>query len=202
MKKLFTLIVVLIGFSTIASAQILLDARSMQIYYGQPKKVTQETPQGTTMTCYFDTQGRVSSMEDGNGTVATFTWRPDNSRISVRTTMNGSVVGSGYINISKYNDEAISYEVEGSEIDIEFDSQKRMEWMGMYQGGVTIEIEYVYPEGSYTIIPEYIEMYSNAEYVSSQTISDVKYDSKGNFIQTTINQNGYEQVNKRRIYYY
>ncbi|MBO5018378.1 MAG: hypothetical protein J6C56_05895 [Alistipes sp.] len=202
MKKLFTLIVVLIGFSTIASAQILLDARSMQIYYGQPKKVTQETPQGVTMTCYFDTQGRVSSLEDGNGAVMTFTWRPDNSRISVRTTMNGSVVGAGYINISKYNDEAISYEAEGTEIDIEFDSQKRMEWMGVYQGGVTAEMEYVYTEGSNSIIPEYMELYNNGNYVGFQTISDVKYDSKGNFIQTTINQNGYEQVNKRRIYYY
>lgn len=202
MKKLITLILVLTGLSTAVSAQILLDARSMSIYYGQPRKMTQETPQGTTMTFYFDTQGRVTSIEDGNGAVMTFTWRPDNSRISVKTTMNGSMVGSGYINVSKYTDEAISYQAEGTEIDIEFDSRERLEWTGMYQGGNTVEMEFVYPEGSNSIIPEYMELYNNGDYIGFQTISNVKYDSKGNFIQHTISQNGYEQVAKRRIYYY
>ena len=134
MKRLLLIIVALVATSTALHAQMMLDARSMYIYNGNPKSFVGTLDDTIVGIVYFDEVGRISKISTDD-TYLTFTWRPDNTRITVKMYANGENIGVDYINIIEYNDSIVHYECGGATIKITFNKWNRMTSIEMEQQG-------------------------------------------------------------------
>ena len=201
MKRLLLIIVALIATSATLSAQITLDARSMQIYDSKPKSAIVPFENGTSGKVEFDETGRVTkvSIQDF---YMTFTWRPDNTRITVKTYTNGENTSAEYINIIEYNDRVAHYEMVGTTMKLTYNKWNKLISVEAEEGGIKATLTYIYDNEKRDSTPRFIETSSSTGAKMNQEILDVTLDSHGNWIETTIDANGYIMHQTREIEYY
>lgn len=201
MKRLLLIIVALIATSATLSAQMTLDARSMQIYDSKPKSAIVPFENGISGKVEFDETGRVTkvSIQDF---YMTFTWRPDNTRITVKTYTNGENTGAEYINIIEYNDRVAHYEMGGTTVKLTYNKWNKLISTEAEQGGIKATATYIYDNEKRDSTPRFIEVSSSTGRTMSQAVLDVTLDSYGNWIETTIDANGNIMHQTREIEYY
>ncbi len=200
MKRLLLTIVALIATSTVLSAQMMLDARSMYIYNGNPKSYVSTLDNTIVGTVYFDEVGRITKMSTDD-TYMTFTWRPDNTRITVKMYANGENIGVDYINIIEYTDNIAHYECGGATIKITFNKWNRVTCIEMEQQGTIARQTNIYNNEKRDTAPCIIDMSANGMSMRQELI-DMTLDSYGNWIDVTMNSNGDIMHQTREIEYY
>lgn len=200
MKRLLLIIVALIATSTALHAQMMLDARSMHIYNGSPKSVVGTLDNTIVGTVYFDEAGRITKMST-DYIYWTFTWRPDNTRITVKMYANGENIGVDYINIIEYTDSIAHYECGGATIKITFNKWNRMTSIEMEQQGSIARQTNIYHNEKRDALPCIMDMSANGMSMH-QELLDKTLDSYGNWIDITMNINGDIMHQTREIEYY
>lgn len=200
MKRVFLLLVAMMALNATLSAQVFIDARSMGIYYGEPRMVTMKDDANNDITVHFDRDGKVTSFEYGGSTM-TFSWRPDGKRITVTQHINGESM-SDYINVIEYSDSVAHYEAGGMTMKIVFDSLNRITQTELSTADTTAKMEYTYAEGSTSSVPLYIVATNNYGQRGEQQVTSSKCDSEGNYTEFTALTYGFETTSKRKIYYY
>lgn len=200
MKRLLLIIVALVATSTALHAQMMLDARSMYIYNGNPKSFVGTLDDTIVGIVYFDEVGRISKISTDD-TYLTFTWRPDNTRITVKMYANGENIGVDYINIIEYNDSIVHYECGGATIKITFNKWNRMTSIEMEQQGTIARQTNIYHNEKRDAAPCIIDMSANGMSMH-QELLDMTLDSYGNWIDITMNSNGDIMHQTREIEYY
>lgn len=200
MRRLILLFAAILTLSATLSAQTPIDARTINVYHGKPKMVTQRDNANNLMTVHLDTDGKVTKIEYGDFT-QTLSWRPDGKRITVTFESNGET-RYDYINIIEYSDSTIEYESYGIGIEMTFDDLGRAYTMGLSEANAWAQMTFIYEPDSNNSAPMTIIASSSYGNTLEQQITDVKYDEYGNYTEYTSNINGFETVIKRKIYYY
>ena len=200
MKRLLLIIVALIATSTALHAQMMLDARSMYIYNGSPKSFVGTLDNTVVGRIDFDEAGRITKLSTDD-TYMTFTWRPDNTRITVKMYANGENIGVDYINIIEYTDSISHYEYGGYTIKITFNKWNRMTCIEMEQQGSIARQTNIYHNEKRDAAPCIIDMSANGMSMHQELI-DMTLDSYENWIDVTMNINGTIMNQTREIEYY
>lgn len=170
------------------------------IYHGQPRTLVQSSSMAPmSMTIEFDRSGRVLSKSGGDGKMV-YEWSSDGKSVEVKAYNNGQLMGSAMIYIETMTDNLYKYTADGVNIEVSFRSNGSINKMVMSGGGQTMTTTYYY-NSSNDVYPYKIVTAGGGQFMS-MNISNVKTDSKGNWIQCTQSAQGQSMTNNNQITYY
>lgn len=199
MKRILVLLVALCTFNCTISAQE-LTKKMFNIYHGQPRTLVQSSSMAPmSMTIEFDRSGRVLSKSGGDGKMV-YEWSSDGKSVEVKAYNNGQLMGSAMIYIETMTDNLYKYTADGVNIEVSFRSNGSINKMVMSGGGQTMTTTYYY-NSSNDVYPYKIVTAGGGQFMS-MNISNVKTDSKGNWIQCTQSAQGQSMTNNNQITYY
>lgn len=191
------LAVVLCGLFPVAAQN--LTAAQMNIYFGQPKKVTVHNAQGVIVT-EFDRNGRIESISQGNMHTV-YDWEEDGSEVTLTMLQGQNIKGSGVIKISELSKALYSYSDVGTmDVKVDFKNNGAISGAVMSNSQMEVTTKYYYKETD-DIFPYAIEQSMGEQSVKVSVTID-RFDSVGNPVEFTQEMMGQKDVTRQTIEYY